>query len=90
MTFLTGIFPFYLQRRAQTKIKIRQTCANQIWHFFSYLFIYFKMSDKSDKRKNAICLIFCVNVKEYWADLAEKYSQLGAKITTIIKLSWKY
>ena len=45
------------------------------------------MSDKSDKRKNAICLIFCVNVKEYWADLAEKYSQLGAKITTIIKLS---
>ena len=27
---------------------------------------------------------------KHWADLAEKYSRPGAKITTIIKLSWKY
>ena len=41
MTFLTGIFPFYLQRRAQTKIKIKQDmCKSNLTVFFLiYLFI---------------------------------------------------
>ena len=40
MTFITGIFPFYLQRRAQTKINIKQDmCKSNLTVFFLiYLF----------------------------------------------------
>ena len=48
------------------------------------------MNDNISKRKISFTQFYSVNVKEIRAQLGEKNSRSGAKITTIFRLSWKY
>ena len=58
--------------------------------FFFLIRFISKMNDNISRRKISFIQFYLVNVKEIRAQLAEKISRSGAKITTIFKLSWKY